>query len=107
MADPQRTREPEVNVHVVQPFWAQSRVEKGRGEFGGINGKYPVRLAHTDGSLWLNSILLGFWVLFILLKMACFSTDKESLALRNDWLNIDLAWGDVAQSVARWITVGF
>lgn len=41
------------------------------------------------------------------LKMACFSTDKESLALRNDWLNIDLAWGNVAQSVARWITVGF
>ena len=27
---PQRTREPEVNVHVVQPFWVQSRVEKGR-----------------------------------------------------------------------------
>lgn len=41
------------------------------------------------------------------LKMACFSTDKESLALRNDWLNIDLAWGNVAQSVASWITVGF
>ena len=30
VAWPQRTREPEMNVHVVQPFWAQSRVEKGR-----------------------------------------------------------------------------
>lgn len=33
------------------------------------------------------------------LKTACFSTDKKSLALRNDWLSIDLAWGNVAQSV--------
>lgn len=49
--------------------------------------------------------LLG--AIYTYLKMACFSTDKESLALRNDWLNIDLAWGNVAQSVARWITVGF
>lgn len=40
------------------------------------------------------------------LKVACFSTDKESLALRNDWLSIDLTWEDVAQSVARQITVG-
>lgn len=60
-----------------------------------------MRLAHTVGSLWLTPILLGLGAIHTYLKMACFSIDEESLALRNDWLNIDLAWGNVAQSVAR------
>ena len=68
-----------------------------------------MRLAHTVcWQFMVQFYLIGFLgAIHTYLKVACFSTDKESLALRNDWLSIDLTWEDVAQRVAREITVGF
>lgn len=59
----------------------------------GANGRHPVRLVLIYMVIYGPS--LPYWELGAIqsLKVDCVSANKESLGLKNDWLNIDLTGG--------------